>query len=216
MRWIRRAAQDQLQRPRARRMGLHLRGRRLSPVAQIVGVVAMTASAEPELRSEITCPHCGYREVEESRRTHASSSTNARDAVSCCVQRKATAACSALTVRCRARPSNLSVRVTVAAAATNFLNSLLEVQRRASETNPRAFGSQRAKHAPWLLLNGLCLFALSRYEPPHRGEIRVFSFALWILFLFRDLRALGRALPAFFCQLLTHLNPRLTTHWNDL
>ena len=106
----------------------------------------------------------------------------------------------------RARPSNLRVRVTVAAAATNFLNSLLEVQRRGSETNPRAFGSQRAKHAPWLLLNGLCLFALSRYEPPHRGEIRVFSFALWILFLFRDLRALGRALPAFFCQLLTHLN----------
>ena len=100
MRWIRRAAQDQLQRPRARRMGLHLRGRRLSPVAQIVGVVAMTASAEPELRSEITCPHCGYREVEESRRTHASSSTNARDAVSCCVQRKATAACSALTLPC--------------------------------------------------------------------------------------------------------------------
>jgi hypothetical protein len=119
-----------------------------SPVAQIVGVVAMTASAEPELRSEITCPHCGYREVEESRRTHASSSTNARDAVSCCVQRKATAACSALTVRCRARPSNLSVRVTVAAAATNFLNSLLEVQRRGSETNPRAFGSQRAKPRP--------------------------------------------------------------------
>ena len=37
-------------------MGLYLPGRRLSPVAQIVGVVAMTASAEPELRSEITCP----------------------------------------------------------------------------------------------------------------------------------------------------------------
>ena len=174
MRWIRRAAQDQPQRQRARRMGLHLRGRRLSPVAQIVGVVAMTASAEPELRSEITYPTAA---TAMSRRADGRmpSSTNARDAVSCCVQRKATAACSALTARCRARPSNLSVRVTVAAAATNFLNSLLEVQRRGSETNPRAFGSQRAKHAPWLLLNGLCLFALSRYEPPHRGEIRVFS-----------------------------------------
>ena len=77
----------------------------------------------------------------------------------------------------RARPSNLRVR-SVAAAATNFLNSLLEVQRRGSETNPRAFGSQRAKHAPWLLLNGLCLFALSRYEPPHRGESSILVCAL--------------------------------------
>jgi hypothetical protein len=25
----------------------------------------MTASAEPELRSEITCPHCGHRKVEK-------------------------------------------------------------------------------------------------------------------------------------------------------
>ena len=87
-------------------MGLHLRGRRLSPVAQIVGVVAMTASAEPELRYEITCPRCGYRKVEESRRTHPV--LLRMRGMPCLAASKERRLLRVLLLRCRARPSNLS------------------------------------------------------------------------------------------------------------
>src|SRR5262249_54020290 len=49
-------------------------------------------------------------------------------------------------------------------------------------------------------------------EPPHRCKIQVLLLKFWIFLLQCHLHAFSSALPAFFCQQLSHLNPRTTQY----
>jgi hypothetical protein len=86
----------------------------------------MTASAEPELRSEITCPHCGHRKVEKMPTDACQFIYECEGCRVLLRPKKGDCCVSALTARCRARPSNLSVRATVmVAAAVEFFKRML-------------------------------------------------------------------------------------------